>query len=164
MAKNQAVFSKDIANKKLNVVRTFDAPLAQVWKAWTTAELLDQWWAPRPYKAETKKMDFREGGMWLYCMVGPTGDRHWCRVDFTTIDASKNFTCSSMFCDEEGNVSPVMPKMHWNNNFSETGGVTTANIDITFDKIEDMETIIKMGFEAGFNMGLGNLDELLGAK
>ena len=164
MAKNQAVFTKDIANKKINVVRTFDAPLAQVWRAWTTAELLDQWWAPRPYKAETKTMDFREGGMWLYCMAGPTGDRHWCRVDFTTIDVSKNFTCSSMFCDEEGNVSPVMPKMHWNNHFSETGGVTTANIDITFDKIEDIETMIKMGFEGGFNMGLGNLDELLGAK
>ena len=162
MAKNEAVFSKDIANKKMNVVRKFDAPLSRVWKAWTEAEMLDQWWAPKPFKAETKTMDFREGGQWLYCMAGPAGERHWCRVDYATIVTNKNFTGSSMFCDEDGNVNTAMPKMHWNNNFSEAAGCTIVNIDITFDKVEDMETIIAMGFQGGFTMGLNNLDEYLG--
>ncbi len=34
MSNNQTTISKDAANKKLIVVREFDAPLAEVWKAW----------------------------------------------------------------------------------------------------------------------------------
>ena len=70
MSNKQTTISKDAANKKLIVVREFDAPLEEVWKAWTEKDLLDQWWAPKPWKAKTKTMDFREGGIWLYSMVG----------------------------------------------------------------------------------------------
>jgi len=73
MTKREAVFSKDLKTNKLTVIRSFDAPLELVWQAWTESEILDQWWAPKPYRAETKTMDFSEGGRWLYCMVGPTG-------------------------------------------------------------------------------------------
>lgn len=81
----ETIFSKDVANKKLTVVREFDAPLEKVWKAWTESELLDQWWAPKPWKAITQSMDFREGGKWLYYMLGPDGSRHYCRADYKTI-------------------------------------------------------------------------------
>ncbi|MFD2144274.1 SRPBCC domain-containing protein [Mucilaginibacter antarcticus] len=68
---NPTEITEDLANKKLNVTRTFNAPIDQVWKAWTDDTLLDKWWAPRPWKAETKSMNFTEGGTWLYSMVGP---------------------------------------------------------------------------------------------
>ena len=55
-------FSVDKENNRVNVVREFSAPVGKVWAAWTQQELLDQWWAPRPWKARTKSMDFREGG------------------------------------------------------------------------------------------------------
>lgn len=74
MSNKQTTIAKDAANKKLIVVREFDAPLAEVWKAWTDSSILDQWWAPKPWKAKTKTMDFREGGTWLYSMVGPDGN------------------------------------------------------------------------------------------
>ncbi len=70
MSNKQTTISKDAANKKLIVVREFDAPLEQVWKAWTDKDILDKWWAPKPWKAKTKSMDFREGGAWLYSMGG----------------------------------------------------------------------------------------------
>ncbi|RYU91296.1 SRPBCC domain-containing protein [Mucilaginibacter terrigena] len=164
MINHEAVFTKDIANKKLNVVRSFNAGLTQVWQAWTNAEILDQWWAPRPYKAITKSMDFTVGGQWLYSMKGPEGDEHFCRVDYKSIDPQKSISAASMFCDENGNVNPNFPVMCWKQDFSEANGVATVNVEITFDKIEDMETIIKMGFEGGFNMGLNNLDEYLAGK
>jgi uncharacterized protein YndB with AHSA1/START domain len=41
-------FTVDKANKKINVEREFAAPLESVWAAWTKAELLDQWCAPKP--------------------------------------------------------------------------------------------------------------------
>jgi PhnB protein len=162
MTKNETVFSKDLEKKKLSVVRAFDASLPRVWEAWTTSDILDQWWAPKPYRAETKSMDFSEGGRWLYCMVGPSGDRHWCRVDYKTIRPLKSITDSAMFCDEEGKENPEFPVMHWNKQFKETGDSTTVTIDITFDREADMEAILKMAFQEGFTMGLGNLDEYLG--
>ncbi|PQJ08897.1 ATPase [Flavipsychrobacter stenotrophus] len=161
MAKNEAVFTKDLENKKLTVVRSFDAAVQKVWDAWTKAEILDLWWAPRPYKAVTKTMDFRPGGMWLYAMTSPAGEKHWCRVDIHTVAANSNFTSSAMFCDEEGNINDQFPVMHWNNTFNQSGDQTTVQSEISFNKIADMETIIQMGFEAGYAMGLGNLDEYL---
>ena len=42
--------------KQLRVVRHFDADLPLVWDAWTKKDLLDEWWAPKPYKARTKSI------------------------------------------------------------------------------------------------------------
>ena len=72
---------KDLDNKKMTITRSFDAPVSDVWRAWTESELLDQWWAPKPWKAETKSMDFRVGGYWLYAMVGPDNTKHWAKAD-----------------------------------------------------------------------------------
>lgn len=161
MSKRETAFSKDTENKKLTVVRTFDAPLEQVWRAWTTSEILDLWWAPKPYKAETKTMDFSEGGQWLYLMAGPTGDGTWCKVDYKTIKPHKSITSAVMFSDEEGGDNLDFPVMYWKKEFSETNGTTTVTIEITFDKIADLEAIIQMGFQEGFTAAVGNLDEYL---
>jgi uncharacterized protein YndB with AHSA1/START domain len=162
MTKNEAVFSEDLENKRLTVVRPFDAPLEQVWEAWTTSEILDHWWAPNPYRAQTKTMDFREGGRWLYDMVGPEGERSLCRVDYKTIDPHRSITSTVMFCDEEGNENTDFPRMYWKKEFNRTGGGTTVTIEITFDKKADMESILGMGFREGFTAGLENLDQYLG--
>jgi PhnB protein len=161
MTKKETVFSKDMQNRKLTVVRSFDAPLELVWRAWTNREILDQWWAPKPYRAETKTMDFREGGRWLYCMVGPTGDRHWCRVDYKAILLGKRITDTAVFCDEEGVINEGFPAMDWQKEFSPSEDGTTVRVEIVFARDEDMDTIIKMGFQEGFTAGLSNLDHYL---
>jgi len=61
---NKTEILKDLTNRKLNVTRAFSAPVEKVWRAWTEAEQLDKWWAPRPWKAITKTMDFTPGGFW----------------------------------------------------------------------------------------------------
>lgn len=160
---NEAIFEKDLANKKLTVTRSFNAHLPLVWDAWTNAEILDQWWAPRPYKAVTKSMDFREGGFWLYAMTGPEGDKQWCRADYKTIDTQKSFSYIDAFCDEDGTPTDF-PNMTWLNSFSETGDVTTVHIDITFKSEEAIGKIIEMGFKEGFTAGMNNLDEYLVRK
>lgn len=162
MTKNkQTIFSKDVAKKKINVVREFDAPLIQVWQAWTESDLLDKWWAPRPWKAVTKTMDFSEGGFWLYAMTSPEGEKHWCRLDFKKIVPNKSFTVDNFFCDENGNKNNDFPVMNWTNEFRQTDTGTKVDVEITFSNEADLEKIVQMGFEEGFKMGLGNLDELL---
>ncbi|HEX6334401.1 MAG TPA: SRPBCC domain-containing protein [Flavisolibacter sp.] len=157
----QTNFTKDSVNKKIIVEREFDAPLAQVWRAWTEAELLDQWWAPRPWKTRTRSMDFREGGVWLYYMEGPEGEKQLCRVDYATIRPEQSFTGDDAFCDEAGNINRDFPVMHWQCHFSGTSSGTLVRVEITFDSEADMEKIIEMGFQEGFTAAHGNLDELL---
>ncbi|MBW4888548.1 SRPBCC domain-containing protein [Mucilaginibacter sp. HMF5004] len=157
----QTQFEKDPNGKKMIVTRDFNAPLADVWSAWTESELLDQWWAPRPWKAITQTMDFKNGGSWLYAMTGPDGEKHLNRVDFKTIEPPKHFTATSFFVDESGNPIESFQPMHWDNHFSETASGTQVVCHISFETTEGLEQIIQMGFEGGFNMGLSNLDELL---
>jgi uncharacterized protein YndB with AHSA1/START domain len=159
---NETTITKGDDNKTLLVTRAFKAPLDKVWRAWTEADLLDQWWAPKPWKAETKDLEFTEGGRWLYSMNGPKGERSWCRVEFRSIDPGKSFSTTTGFTDEAGEtLDPNFPVMYWNVTFEAVDGGTLSTIIITFDTEADLEQIVNMGFKEGFTMGLGNLDELL---
>ncbi len=158
---NKTNFKKDLANRKILVEREFKAPLEVVWKAWTDPALLDKWWAPKPWKAETKEMDFREGGSWLYCMKGPEGEKHWSRADFKKVDAPNSYEGQDAFCDENGQISDEFPQMYWEVHFEEKGKVTLVKVQITFDKEADLEKIVEMGFQEGFAAAHENLDGLL---
>jgi uncharacterized protein YndB with AHSA1/START domain len=153
--------TKDPANKKLHVVRTFNAPHEKVWKAWSDSTILDQWWGPKPWRAETKIMDFKTGGKWLYAMVGPDGTKSWSKVVFNAVNAPHSFDSTCIFCDEEGNAVPGFPQMYWLVKMEESNAVTTVNVTLTFDDIAGFEKLVAMGFEGGFTMGLQQLEELL---
>lgn len=148
-------------NKETNTVsvtREFNAELPLVWMAWTTPEILEQWWAPKPYKAITKSMDFREGGTWLYYMLSPEGDKHWCKNDYITINMHKSYKGLDAFCDENGVINENFPRTTWTNTFTEENGTTKVNIHAQYDSLKDLEMIIEMGFKEGFTMALENLD------
>ena len=159
--KNKTLFTKDLENKKIVVEREFSAPVESVWKAWTDSDLLDQWWAPKPWRAETKSMDFRTGGFWLYAMKGPDNEVHWARVDYKSIEKLKNFQAADYFCDENGYKNDELPNMNWDNQFSKTADGTRVVVNISFKSEADIRAILDMGFKEGFEMALGNLDELM---
>ena len=151
-------------NKEIKVEREFNAPLEMVWSAWTEAEILDQWWAPKPYKAKTKTMDFREGGYWLYAMTGPNNEEQYVKVDYLTINPRKSFTAYDVFCDANGNMDLSMPRNRWENEFTGKDQQTIVHIRLTFDSLDDLERIIEMGFKEGFTAGLENLDQYIEAQ
>jgi uncharacterized protein YndB with AHSA1/START domain len=154
-------FQVNKENKNINVEREFDAPVDLVWATWTQSELLDKWWAPKPWKSRTKVMDFKEGGYWQYAMVGPEGEEHWGRADYKTITPKKFFSCIDGFCDEQGKINKDLPQNLWENNFTDKSGTTLVSIRLTFDSFNDLEKIIEMGFKEGFIAALENLDEVL---
>lgn len=154
-------FTVDKDNLTVKIERSFDAPVDLVWSAWTEAELLDQWWAPKPWRAETKSMDFSEGGRWLYAMVSPEGEKRWGLKNFSKIIPRKSFRYQSIFCDENGKVAPGTTSSTWVNSFVESNGITLVTNDILCESLAHLEAQIKMGFKEGYSMGLANLDELL---
>jgi uncharacterized glyoxalase superfamily protein PhnB/uncharacterized protein YndB with AHSA1/START domain len=157
-------FSVDKENSRIDVEREFAADLQTVWDAWTKPELLDQWWAPKPYQTRTRSMDFREGGSWIYAMISPENVAHWCRADYQKIDPQKSFSGLDAFCDEDGNINKEFPRSLWANRFREGTGVTTVNISIQYESLTDLEKIIALGFKEGFTMAMENLDQYLEAQ
>jgi uncharacterized protein YndB with AHSA1/START domain len=63
------------AERELVIARTFDAPRALVFKAWTDPQLALNWWGPRDYPATQMKMDVRPGGKWRHCLVSTENGR-----------------------------------------------------------------------------------------
>jgi len=158
---NNMQFTADVKARSIYISRTFKAPLANVWRAFTESELLDRWWGPAPWRAETRLMDFRPGGYWLYAMVGPGGERHWSRVNYLIVNVHKNIEAEDGFCDEDGNMNLNMPLTRWNNIFSEMPEGTRVEFKLLFSREKDLETIVSMGFEEGFTQGLRQLEVLL---
>ena len=158
---HETIYTKDLAGKQIKATREFDAPVDQVWKAWSDSSLLDQWWAPKPWKAKTKSMDFKAGGTWLYSMNGPDGESQCARMDFETIDSQKSYTSIDSFCDENGLRNQDMPTMRWNTQFKSTDNGTMVTVLVTFNNEAELEQIVATGFKEGFAMAHDNLDELL---
>lgn len=154
-------FSIDRENKTITVKREFDAEVSLVWDAYTKSEILDQWWAPKPWKAKTKSMDFKEGGRWLYSMVGPNGEEHFAIANFKEIVSQKKFSVSDAFTDSDGNIKNDMPKAEWDVIFNDHGETTLVEFHITYPDVNQLEETIKMGFKEGLGMAMENLDALL---
>jgi len=154
-------FAIDKENKKVAVVREFAAERALVWDAFTKKEILDQWWAPKPWKAQTKTMEFKEGGSRVYAMVGPEGEEHWAIIEFKTIEKLKRFTAMDAFTDANGVKNKEMPQIQWDVKFTDKKEGTLVAIILSFDQLSDLETIISMGFQEGFTIALQGLDEVL---
>ncbi|MES2419273.1 MAG: SRPBCC domain-containing protein [Bacteroidota bacterium] len=152
-------FTVNKEKKTVFVNREFAANLSLVWDAFTKQEILDQWWAPKPWSSKTKAMDFEVGGRRFYAMVSPEGDEHWSLQQYTSISPKTNFKYLNSFADKDEN--PELPGSDWDLSFSEENGKTKVSITIKNDSLERMEKMIEMGFEGGFTMTLNYLDELL---
>lgn len=154
-------FTVNKESKAIHVKREFDANPDLLWQAWTESELLDQWWAPKPWKAETKTMEFRKGGFWHYAMVGPEEEKHWGKANYLDVIPKKTFAAKDGFCDENGVMNTTFPQTLWETNFIPKENKVLVDITITFETLADLEITIDMGFKEGFTMGLNQLDELL---
>jgi len=152
-------FTVDKSTNSVFITKEFDAELSLVWDAFTKPELLDQWWAPKPFMSKTVKMDFREGGRRFYAMVSPEGYEGWQIQDYTSISPKTNFKFLSVFADKDEN--PNLPGSNWDLNFTEHNGITKVSITIYNESRERMEKMIEMGFKEGFTMTLTELGNIL---
>ncbi len=155
------IFNKDFDSNSVYVMKIYHADVSKVWNYFTQSELLDEWWAPKPWKCETKSQEFKEGGVWLYSMVGPEGERHYAKVKYGEIIEHRSFDGTDTFCDENGNANPYFPEAKWLFGFTGVEEGTKVTVNIHFQSHEAMTQLLEMGFEEGFKMGLNQLEEIL---
>ena len=155
----QMEFIVNKETKTVSITKEFDAARDLVWDAYTKPELLDQWWAPRPFASKTKVMEFREGGRRFYAMVSPEGVEKWVLQKYKSITPKTNFTLFNAFSDENENLE--LPGSDWNLNFSEQDGTTKVHISIYNESLERLERMIEFGFMEGTAAQFKNLEDLL---
>jgi uncharacterized protein YndB with AHSA1/START domain len=121
-------FTLDKSTRKAFINREFDAELSLVWDAFTKQEILDQWWAPKPWSSKTKVMNFEVGGRRFYAMVSPEGQERWCIQKYTSITPKTNFQFLNAFADKDENAQ--LPGSDWDLSFSEQNGITTVSVTL----------------------------------
>ena len=94
--------------KDLVVTRTFDAPVAEVWKYWAESEGVKKWWGPTGFTAPLARMDFREGGTSLVCMRAPNGQDFYNTWTYRKIEPLKRIEFILGWADKDGQkIDPV---------------------------------------------------------
>lgn len=156
---NQITFS--VNESRLTTTRQFDAPLETVWEAWTTAELLDQWWAPAPFVAKTRHFDFSVGGYRFYSMSSPDGQTFYGRMEYESISDQKSFSGTDAFAFEDGSISEEAPMANFLYRFKALDGGTEVVTITKYASEEQLQMVLAMGLEQGLNQAYQNLDQLL---
>ena len=68
-----------IERPSLTLTREYAAPPERVWRAWTDAQVLKQWWAPSAGQGvSVAELDVRTGGRYRICFGGADGNEHEC--------------------------------------------------------------------------------------
>jgi uncharacterized protein YndB with AHSA1/START domain len=88
------------------VTRVFDAPVEEVWKAWTDSEKVMRWWGPTGFTAPVARIDFRVGGKSLVCMRAPKdfgGQDFYNTWTYQKIKPYESIEMIFTFSDKDGN-------------------------------------------------------------
>jgi uncharacterized protein YndB with AHSA1/START domain len=159
---NKFVFETDPAAKTIRVTREFNAPVEKVWRAWTEPMLLEKWIVMKHWTAETRIMDFKVGGVWLYAMVSPEGQKHWVYAQYTAIEEHTNISTIGRFCDPDGNPILDGPKSFRDTLFIALDG-SRSKVDmlITFEDDATIQMFVEGGFKEGISITLDLLDQVL---
>ena len=157
------------------ISREFDAPRDLVFKAYTEADRLAQWWGPKGFKVVFSKVDLRPGGMFHYGMRGPDGSEMWGRFVYREITPPERMVFIVSFSDENGSVTrhpmaPTWPLEMINTlTLTERNGKTTVTLRAAaYAATEEERATFKAGhksMQGGFSGTFDQLaDYLAGAK
>jgi uncharacterized protein YndB with AHSA1/START domain len=162
---NNFVFETDPAAKTIRVTREFNSTVEKVWRAWTEPVLLEKWIVMKHWTAETRTLDFKVGGIWLYAMISPEGKKHWVYAQYTAIEVGKSISTIGRFCDAEGNLILDGPKSFRDTKFiTLDGNRSKVDMLITFEDEATIKMFVEGGFKEGISITLDLLDHLLASN
>jgi uncharacterized protein YndB with AHSA1/START domain len=162
------------ADETFVLTRVFDAPRDLVFKAWTEAERLAQWWGTKGCDWVSGKMDLRPGGIFHYCMRWPNGHEMWGKFIYREVVPPERLVFVVSFSDAQGGttrhpMSPSWPLEVLNTmTLTEDAGKTTMKllgvpVNATAEERKTFKDGHK-GMEHGFRSTLERLVEYLATK
>lgn len=140
---------------EIRIIRTYNAPVAAVWDAWTDPEQVAQWWGPRGFSITTHSKDLKPGGTWAYTMHGPDGVDYPNKTKYLEVEEH-----AKLVYDHGGNDDRP-PMFRVTVLFSEVRGKTRMDMSMALPTPEAAEETRKFIKKAGGNATWDRLAEYL---
>jgi uncharacterized protein YndB with AHSA1/START domain len=156
-----------VEGRELTLERIFNAPRELVFKAFTEAEHLKRWFGPKGWPLVVSNIDFREGGVWHFCMKCTDesqqyyGMESWGIVVYQEIVEPERIVYTDAFSDAEGNIKEDMPQTLITMTFLEQEGKTKLISHAKYATDEALKTVLDMGMLEGMTSTWDNLEEFL---
>jgi uncharacterized protein YndB with AHSA1/START domain len=153
------------------IERVFNALRNLVWKAFTEANRLEEWWGPVGFKMQVRKLEFSPGGTFHYSMQSPDGFVMWGKFVYLQIIEPEKIVFILSFSDENGGITRAPMSATWPLEvfnvltLTEKDGRTTlrlkgAPINATEEEIETFRSEFE-GMNKGFSGTFDQLEEYL---
>lgn len=141
---------------ELAIERYIDAAPERVWQVMTTR--IEEWWCPKPWRAEVIEQDWRPGGRSAMVMHGPNGEMSPGEGVFLEVVPGTRFVFTDAFTV---GWKPQAPFMVGFFELSPQGSGTHYRAGARHWDAEKYEQHKAMGFEAGWRAAAGQLAALV---
>jgi len=147
----------DPKDREIEISRIYDAPPAVVFKAWSDAAQLKEWWAPEGFTNPVCEIDFRVGGAWRVVMRAPDGSTYPCGGVYQEIDEPSRLVFTNDATDASGKVvlqgrTTVL--------FDAVGERTKLTVRSRATAMVDYATVYLEGMQEGWSQSLEKLARL----
>jgi uncharacterized protein YndB with AHSA1/START domain len=151
---NPTTITANAGEQFIDIDRVIDAPLADVYRAYTEPDLVKQWLGPRGYTMDISKWDLRDGGSWAFVHTadGATFGFHG---SYHSVVPQESMVQTFEFEGAPGHVS--LERV----NFEDLGSSTRVRIHAVYQSIADRDAMVASGMGDGVTEGFERLDELL---
>lgn len=139
----------------VRIERTFDAPVADVYRAHTDPDLIVRWLGPRGLEMELDQWDCRTGGSWRY-VHRSDGQEHWFRGCFHELRPDELIVQTFTYEGVPDGVALERLELH------DLGDGRTRLVATSLvDSFEGRDQFLASGMEDGIIQSYERLDELL---
>jgi uncharacterized protein YndB with AHSA1/START domain len=145
------------ADTQILITREFDAPKELIWKAWTTPELVRQWWHANRGEVTVAEIDLRVGGAWRYVSVTDDGFEVAFHGEYREIEPYDRLVSTEAY---EGVPNPDENATVNTMTLEETDGRTTVTVLVEAPSREIRDAIVESGMEAGMQDALDLLEQV----
>ncbi len=147
------------AAHELSLTRIIDAPREKLFRCWTEAELMKEWFCPKPWRVSHAEIDLRAGGANLIVMNGPNGEEFPNRGVYLEVVQDEKLVFTDAYVSAW--VPSAKPFMTVTITFEDLGGGRTRYTAICRHWTEeDKKTHEAMGFHEGWGICADQLAEL----
>ena len=145
------------ADRQILIVREFDAPKHLVYEAWTTPELVRQWWCGERGEMTVAEIDLRVGGRWRYAMIATEGFEVAFHGEYHEIVPNERIVSTEAY---EGIPDPDENAALNTLTLTEADGRTTLTVLVEHKTKEGRDMHINSGMEGGMQEAMDRLERV----
>ncbi len=143
---------------ELSLTRLLDAPRQKLFRCWTDAELLKQWFVPKPWSIARAELDVRPGGSTLIVMKNPEGEEFPNPGIYLEIVENEKIVLTDAYTSAW--VPSAKPFMTAIITFADEGDKTRYTAIARHWSEEDRKAHEEMGFHEGWGICADQLEKL----